>query len=311
MAKTVYATGDIPTAANFNAFTQEANAAITGGTVNGAAIGGTTPAAGSFTTLGVGTASPGSTAHIKGAPTSAATGVLKIESTGVDYCGVGLYSRASGAGANTRNWEICTNYAADGNLDFVRSTAAGTSDPGTWAGAFSTTGFVSGGTIKGASTISVGNATPSASGSGITFPATQSASTDPNTLDDYEEGTWTPTVTYGTSNGDLSYTTQVGEYVKIGSVMHIFATLKFTESTASGVLRINLPVAVSALTGLTQGANCYADGLSGVAGGVQISITTNTTSANLYQGSTGTAVALTESNTGADSVFRFSFSYFV
>ena len=49
-------------------------------------------------------------------------------------------------------------------------------------------------TIKGGATISVGGATPSASGAGITFPATQSASTDANTLDDYEEGTWTPTV---------------------------------------------------------------------------------------------------------------------
>ena len=51
MAKTVYATGVIPTAANFNAFTQEANAAVTGGTINGAVVGGVTPAAGSFTTL--------------------------------------------------------------------------------------------------------------------------------------------------------------------------------------------------------------------------------------------------------------------
>ena len=38
MPKTVYTTGDIPTAANFNAFTQEANAAITGGTIDSAAI---------------------------------------------------------------------------------------------------------------------------------------------------------------------------------------------------------------------------------------------------------------------------------
>jgi len=42
--------------------------------------------------------------------------------------------------------------------------------------------------------LGVGNATPSTSGAGITFPATQSASTDANTLDDYEEGTWTPVV---------------------------------------------------------------------------------------------------------------------
>ena len=44
MPKTVYATGDIPTAANFNAFTQEANAAITGGTIEGATVGVVNPA---------------------------------------------------------------------------------------------------------------------------------------------------------------------------------------------------------------------------------------------------------------------------
>ena len=41
----------------------------------------------------------------------------------------------------------------------------------------------------------------SQSGTGITFPATQSASSDANTLDDYEEGDWTPSIggnaTYG------------------------------------------------------------------------------------------------------------------
>jgi hypothetical protein len=45
------------------------------------------------------------------------------------------------------------------------------------------------GTLISATTVGVGGATPAASGAGITFPATQSASTDANTLDDYEEGT--------------------------------------------------------------------------------------------------------------------------
>jgi len=60
-------------------------------------------------------------------------------------------------------------------------------------------------------TIAVGAATPSTSGAGITFPATQSASTDANTLDDYEEGSWTPSV-----GGNTTYAVQAGKYVKIG-----------------------------------------------------------------------------------------------
>ncbi len=63
-----------------------------------------------------------------------------------------------------------------------------------------------------ASTIGVGGATPSASGAGITFPATQSASTDANTLDDYEEGTWTPGV-----GGTATYGLRTGRYTKIGN----------------------------------------------------------------------------------------------
>lgn len=51
----------------------------------------------------------------------------------------------------------------------------------------------------------------------IAFPATTVPSADANTLDDYEEGTWTPVLTFATP-GDLSvaYSTQAGSYTKIG-----------------------------------------------------------------------------------------------
>jgi hypothetical protein len=69
-------------------------------------------------------------------------------------------------------------------------------------------------------TIGVGGATPSTSGAGITFPATQSASSNANTLDDYEEGTWTPVYTgSGGSIGSTAYTTRNGTYTKIGNVV--------------------------------------------------------------------------------------------
>jgi len=80
------------------------------------------------------------------------------------------------------------------------------------------TTVVASSTIKGATTIAVGNATPSASGAGITFPATQSASTDANTLDDYEEGTFTP-VLQNSASGNAVMTLQEGWYTKIGRVV--------------------------------------------------------------------------------------------
>jgi hypothetical protein len=57
--------------------------------------------------------------------------------------------------------------------------------------------------------------TVNADGIGITFPATQSASSNANTLDDYEEGTWTPSV-----GGTATYTIQLGTYTKIGRIVN-------------------------------------------------------------------------------------------
>jgi hypothetical protein len=52
------------------------------------------------------------------------------------------------------------------------------------------------------------------SASGITFPASISASGNANTLDDYEEGTFTPAFTF--ASGSVTYSEQSGFYVKIG-----------------------------------------------------------------------------------------------
>jgi len=60
--------------------------------------------------------------------------------------------------------------------------------------------------------------------SGIAMPATASAVGDANTLDDYEEGTWTPTVAAGISSP--SYTTQLGIYNKIGRTVYLSFQLR-------------------------------------------------------------------------------------
>jgi hypothetical protein len=93
-----------------------------------------------------------------------------------------------------------------------------------------------------ASTIGVGGATAAASGAGITFPATQSASSDANTLDDYEQGTFTPTAVGGTTAGTTTYTAQVGHYTKIGRQVTVTIYVQYSAMTGTGSLRIgNLP----------------------------------------------------------------------
>ena len=93
------------------------------------------------------------------------------------------------------------------------------------------------GGVQTLNTISVGNATPSTSGAGITFPATQSASTDVNTLDDYEEGTWTPT-----GNGITFAAGTVGKYTKIGNLVTLTFTVVFpTTANASNAYITAMP----------------------------------------------------------------------
>jgi hypothetical protein len=82
------------------------------------------------------------------------------------------------------------------------------------------------------STIGVGGATASASGSGVSFPASQSASTDPNTLDDYEEGSCTITIQDSAGNSATMGGSNVFRYVKIGAFVHVSGTLNWTSISA-------------------------------------------------------------------------------
>ena len=80
--------------------------------------------------------------------------------------------------------------------------------------------------------IGLGTAVPS-SGIGIAFPATQSASSDANTLDDYEEGTWTPILGGATSQSGQSYNVNSGSYTKIGN--QVFCTMRISLATAGTI----------------------------------------------------------------------------
>ena len=105
-------------------------------------------------------------------------------------------------------------------------------------------------------TLGVGAATPSASGSGITFPATQSASTDANTLDDYEEGSWTPGISFGNGTTGITYAAATnGFYTKIGRMVTVTGYLGLTnKGSSTGTSRITgLPFTSNGGTGGEQG----------------------------------------------------------
>ena len=109
--------------------------------------------------------------------------------------------------------------------------------------------FAVDGTLKGKTTISVGNATPASTGAGITFPAAQSASSDVNTLDDYEEGTWTPVIVGSTSAGTATYNVQVGRYQKVGNRVSCDFYIAWSSHTGTGSMTITgLPFTAANIT---------------------------------------------------------------
>lgn len=76
---------------------------------------------------------------------------------------------------------------------------------------------------------------------GIQFPTTKVLSTNLNTLDDYEEGTWTPVLFGATSAGTGTYSAQVGTFTKIGNVVHFDIYLVWSAHTGTGQMKITLP----------------------------------------------------------------------
>ena len=120
---------------------------------------------------------------------------------------------------------------------------------------------------------------PSASGIGIAFPATQSASSDANTLDDYEEGTWTPVVT--SVGGALgSVTGQTGTYTKIGRMVTATGYFEITTNGtgSSAVALAGLPFANGGLANIGVGR---VDGTTGNM--VQVKINASASTANIWK----------------------------
>jgi hypothetical protein len=103
-------------------------------------------------------------------------------------------------------------------------------------------------------TLALEGVTPKA-GTGISFSPTQFASSDANTLDDYEEGTWTPTLTPATS-GSITTTDRSGTYTKVGNIVTVQGYFNVASvSSPVGDLRVGgLPFTVNATHGYGSAA---------------------------------------------------------
>jgi hypothetical protein len=202
----------------------------------------------------------GSRLQVQGATDTGLSALTINASTNDGYMGIGYSSSGS-------TWQIWPTYNATAGYKPLAFVVGGSE----------VARFPTASGFQCVNSISVGNATPTTSGAGITFPATQSASSNANTLDDYEEGTWTPaTVNY---TGSLTFVR--GSYIKIGRLVSIQLQCSTSDdSTSTGNFSI---------TGLPFSSQTNAQSYS-------------TFSTCCYQNPTGTAISGGQINPNSTSI---------
>jgi hypothetical protein len=148
-------------------------------------------------------------------------------------------------------------------------------------------------------------------GGQIKFPATQNASADANTLDDYEEGTFTPVFSFagGTTGMETSCS---GTYVKIGKVVtvYIFFILT-TKGSSTGQARFaSLPFTSAASQ---YGVGCLLNNLYAVTLTGQLAVnqwnTPGTTTIECWAINNGAQSALTDTGFSNSTQFYPLFTY--
>jgi len=139
-------------------------------------------------------------------------------STNSSTIGVARF-RNNQADAGARDWVIRTGVSAFGDLGFQVSTAKN-GDPvaaGTTAGSITSAGAWTLGPSASTNLNCIVNGRASVT-HGLTFPSSANLSADVNTLDDYEEGTWTPSLVFAVPGTGQTYgANRFGNYQKIGS----------------------------------------------------------------------------------------------
>jgi hypothetical protein len=281
-------TGNI-TAANANV---TSNLVLSGGTANGVAYLNTSKQV----TTGSALVFDGTNLSIGATSTSVK---LLAAGTGFNISGT-AYAVGTFAQDTTNYRGVFLGYDSSGQIGTISANSAGLSSAlAFWTYEASASLWAeraridSSGNLKLERNMSVGGATPTTSGTGITFPATQSASSDANTLDDYEEGTW-PAAFVPSTSGTITLSNNTGTYTKIGRTVTINAALK--------VSSVSSPVGHFTITGLpfSGGAGAtFRCSISILGDGMQVTMTTSLT-ASMQSGSvlyvfkysgTGTQVA--------------------
>jgi hypothetical protein len=121
---------------------------------------------------------------------------------------------------------------------------------------------------------------------GVRFPGTFSNETNANTLDDYEEGNGTPTVTMSTSGTVTLGASPTYNYTKVGNIVHFSFEFSITGvSSPVGTLQVALPIASAASFYSAGTLRVYSETFDG---SPFISITPSSSVCQLLTSKTGT-----------------------
>ncbi len=128
------------------------------------------------------------------------------------------------------------------------------------------------------------NITFSTAGKGVHLGVT--SATASNLLDDYEEGTWTPTV----SSGTISVVAGSARYVKIGNLVTCYARiLSFSDTTGGGGFRVeSLPFTINTAHTDANVGNAWGNAM-GDEPSMFFFSQTNSTNVTAYYGASGDA----------------------
>ena len=162
--------------------------------------------------------------------------------------------------------------------------------------------------------ISGANLTSLPAATSVAFPATQVASADANTLDDYEEGTWTPVIGGLSGESGQSYGTSPATYTKIGRLVVVNCNINLTaKGTISGLCLLKgLPFTVGSSSANRGTGSCGNWGnLASSLVYCSVYASEGTTYGYIRGATSGTATlnGLTTSDINNSTYMQFSMSY--
>lgn len=143
----------------------------------------------------------------------------------------------------------------------------------------------------------------------IKFPATQNASSDANTLDDYEEGSWTPTIGGSGGQSGQVYSVQSGGYIKVGKQVFVRGRVVLsTLGTVTTSVQIQgLPFQAANVEGASVTFGRF-DALTATVVWVGGTVTANGTSIDVFHRAAAAASATASTQATLSNTIDFIFS---